>query len=84
MNLLLRGAYGEQVYINQDDAYTTKWMQTTYRCPGEDAISLATRVENAYLEWWDSLDEMSLYRLPENSHSHQIRTSDRFALAAEK
>ena len=57
----------------QDDAYTTKWMQTTYRLPGEDAISLATRVENAYLEWWDNLDEKSLYQLPENTHSHQIR-----------
>jgi len=32
----------------EDNAYTAKWSQTKYRLPGEDAISLATRVQNAY------------------------------------
>ena len=64
----------------EDNAYTAKWIQTTYRLPGEDAISLATRVQNAYLEWWD-MDEESLYQLPPNHHSQAV--CERYKLCLE-
>ena len=59
------------------DSFTSKWSQTTCRNPGEDPLSLAIRVQAAYLDWWDSLDEESLYQLHAGAgpimHSHQVR-----------
>ena len=64
-----------------DNAYTAKWSQTKCRLPGEDAISLANRVQNAYLEWWD-MDEESLYQLPQNHHSQAV--CERYKLCLEE
>ena len=49
----------------------TRWMQTLMREPGEDLLSLAKRVESAYLAEHHSrtITKESMYRLPENEHS---------------
>ena len=52
---------------------STRWDQTTMREPGEDIISLARRVETAYLAKYHSptITKKTIYQLPENH-----RTSD--------
>eukprot|EP00964_Phaeocystis_antarctica_P163840 scaffold140789_cov307-Phaeocystis_antarctica.AAC.1 len=66
-------ARGSVQYSN--DSNSAKWDQTTCRRAGEDALSLAIRVQSAYLEMHENpaLDEMTLYEVPLNTfHGNEL------------
>ena len=56
-----------------DDSCSAEWDQTLSRLPGEDALSLAIRVQSAYLETLQhmELDDITIYT--DKFHSQQLK-----------
>ena len=56
-----------------DDSCSAEWDQTLSRLPGEDALSLAIRVQSAYLETLQhmELDDITVYQ--DKFHSQQLK-----------
>ena len=56
-----------------DDSCSAEWDQTLSRLPGEDALSLAIRVQSAYLETLQhmELDDITVYT--DKFHSQQLK-----------
>ena len=56
-----------------DDSCSAEWDQTLSRRPGEDALSLAIRVQSAYLETLQhmELDDITVYQ--DKFHSQQLK-----------